>query len=316
MISIPATSPALAAWLVLGSMMSFVACGARTSFYDGTYATGDLAASGGAANGATGGTVNGATGGNGGANAGTGGRAGGGTSGTSQQVTTCKQYDNFNVGSYVIETDYWNLTGCPGTQCMNVDTAHGSFTVTQGPNCGDTVASYPNVLYGSSFGTVSPGSALPKQVSALTSVKSNWAFSVGGTSTDRYDVAYDIWFCTNNSCGQNGFPGGLEVMIWLDYQNTYGWQTDLGSVELSGYNWEVWTFAQGTGANSWTYLAYLIQPTMATSVTNFDLLAFFNDAQARGYLQSSWYLYAVQAGDEIRSGGLPYTNYSFSVSVN
>jgi hypothetical protein len=55
---------------------------------------------------------------------------------------------------------------------------------------------------------------------------------------------------------------------------------------------------------------------MVTTLTNFDLLAFFKDAMARGYLQSSWYLYAVQGGNEIRSGGLPYTNNSFSVLVN
>lgn len=199
---------------------------------------------------------------------------------------------------------------------MTVDASTGAFTVTQGPNCGDTVASYPNVLYGSAFGPISPGSKLPRQVSTLTSVTSSWAFSVGGTNTDHFDVAYDIWFCPNNSCGSGGFPGGLELMIWLNYQNTYGWQYDLGSVNLGGYNWEVWTFSQGGGSNSWTYLAYMIQPSMVTSVTNLDLLAFFRDAQSRGYLQSSWYLYAVQAGNEIRSGSLPYSNNSFSVSVN
>ncbi len=231
-------------------------------------------------------------------------------------VNTCDPYKNVTVGSYIVETNYWNQSGCPGTQCMTVNATTGAFSVTQGPNCGNTVASYPNVLYGSSFGTTSPGSKLPMQVSALTSVTSSWDFSVGGTNADQYDVAYDIWFCQNNSCGTSGFNGGLELMIWLDYQNAHGWEYDLGSVNLSGYNWEVWTFAQGGGSYSWTYLAYLIQPTMVTSVTNLDLLSFFLDAQSRGYLQNSWYLYAVQAGDEIRSGGLPYDNYSFSVSVN
>jgi len=308
MISKMATCHALAAWLVSGSIVSFVGCGAATAFEEDTGAAGVRAAGGSAANSATGGK--------GGANAGTGGRGAGGTSGMTNSVTSCKQYDGFNVGSYVIETNYWNLTACPGTQCMSVDTTNGSFTVTEGPNCGDTVASYPNVLYGSAFGTVSPGSVLPKQVSTVNSVTSNWVFSVGGTNADHYVVAYDIWFCPNTACGQNGFPGGLELMIWVNYQNTYGWQYDLGSVDLGGYNWEVWTFKQGSGSTGWTYLAYMIQPTMVTTLTNFDLLAFFKDAMARGYLQSSWYLYAVQGGNEIRSGGVPYTNNSFSVSVH
>ncbi len=288
--------------LALAWMTGLVSCGSRTGFDVDTGTTNNLVA--------TGGNASNAVGGNGGVSSVT-----GGASSTTSHVTSCQQYQDFTVGSYIVETNYWNFTGCPGTQCLDVDTTTGSFVVTQGPNCGDTVATYPNVLYGSAFGAVSPNSGLPKQVSALSRVTSDWSFSVGGTATDHYDVAYDIWFCPNRSCGQNGFPGGLELMIWLDYQNTYGWQRDLGSVNLSGYNWEVWTFTQGSGANAWTYLAYLIQPTMVTSVTNFDLLAFFKDAETRGYLQSSWYLYAVQAGDEIRSGGLPYANNGFSVSV-
>jgi hypothetical protein len=231
-------------------------------------------------------------------------------------VTTCAQYENVPVGSYVAQADYWNEGNCPGTECMAVNTATGAFSVTQAPNCGSTVSSYPNTLYGSSFGSTSPGSVLPMQVNALTSVTSSWAFSVGGVSTDQYDVAYDIWFCPNDACGASGFSGGTELMIWLDYQNTTGWEQDLGSVTLAGYNWEVWTFTQGMAGNTWTYLAYLIQPSSVTSVTNLNLLAFFQDAESRGYIQSSWYLYAVQAGDEIRTGGLPFDSNSFSVSVN
>lgn len=105
-------------------------------------------------------------------------------------------------------------------------------------------------------------------------------------------------------------------MIWLDYQNTGGWQVDLGSVSLAGHTWEVWQATQGAGSNGWTYLAYLLKGPMVTSVANLDLNAFFLDAASRGFVQNSWYLYAIQAGDEIRTGGLPYNNNSFSVSIN
>ncbi len=199
---------------------------------------------------------------------------------------------------------------------MTVDSETGAFIVTQGPACGSTVASYPNVLYGSSFGTVSPGSALPLPLSALTSVTSTWSFSVGGASTDRYDVAYDIWFCPDTNCGATGFNGGTEMMIWLDYQNTTGWKSDKGAVTLGGYDWEVWTSTQAMSGDSWTYLAYLIHPPMVTSVTDLDLLAFIEDAESRSLIQSSFYLYAVQAGDELRTGGLPFMTTSFSVSIN
>jgi hypothetical protein len=55
---------------------------------------------------------------------------------------------------------------------------------------------------------------------------------------------------------------------------------------------------------------------MVTSVTDLDLNAFVRDAVTRGYAQDSWYLYAVQAGMEVRSGGMPFTSNSFSVTIN
>jgi Glycosyl hydrolase family 12 len=273
-----------------------VACGARTELSD----TG----AGGAENAGDGGGLVTDTGAGGAENAGDGGGL----------VTMCALFGTVGVGSYLVETDYWNQASCPGTQCMTVNSETGAFSVTEGPDCGDTAASFPNTLYGSSYGVSSTGSVLPLQVSTLSSVTSNWDFSVGGSTEDAYDVAYDIWFCPDTSCGASGFPGGLELMIWLDYQNTGGWEMPLGSVSLAGYTWNPWV-APPTGDGS-TYLAYLIQPPMVTSVTSLDLLAFFKDAEARGYLQSSWYLYAVQAGDELRMGGLPFVSTTFSVTVN
>lgn len=229
-------------------------------------------------------------------------------------VTSCLLQDHVTVGSYVVETDYWNQTACPGTQCVAINDLTGAFTVTQAPSCGSTVASYPNILYGSSFGTISPGAVLPRQVSALTSVTSSWSFSVSGASTDAFDVAYDIWFCPTDTCGTAGFNGGAELMIWLNYPNTSNPLTG-GPVTLDGYSWEISSFAAGGTGDSWTYVAYMIQPTMVTSVTNLNLLAFFQNAVTMGYIDSSWYLYAVQAGIEVRTGGAPFTNTSFSVSV-
>lgn len=225
-------------------------------------------------------------------------------------VNTCNGYESLNVGNYVIEADYWNPSTCPGTQCMNINSATGAFSVTEAPICDNTVATYPNVLYGNSFGTVSPGTVLPLQVSSLNHVTSSWSFSVGGVSTDQYDVAYDIWFCPTNTCN-SGFPcSGTELMIWLNYKNVNGWQTYQGAVTLGGYTWAVWY----SGSGSWTYLAYMLQGPAVNNVTNLDLKAFFTDAVNQGFIQNSWYIYAIQAGDEIRTGGLPYNNNSFSVS--
>jgi cellulose 1,4-beta-cellobiosidase len=294
-------------WLAL-SLLLATGCGLQTPLDQFASTPSDNLGAGGA-------TVQGGSGG-----AGTSGAGGAGGANTTwpQNVTvdTCDQYAAVKVGSYVVESDFWNQGSCPGTQCMAINDATGAFTVTQFPDCGNTVASYPNMLYGCSFGTCSPGSVLPKPVSLLTSVTSSWSFSVGGTSTDQFDVAYDIWFCPDNTCGSNGFPNGTELMIWLDYQNVTGWQNHLDTVSLDGHTWDIWVAPQATSGNNWTYLAYMIQGPMVTSVTNLDLNAFFKDAASRGYVQNSWYLYAIQAGDELRTGGLPYDSNSFSVSIN
>jgi hypothetical protein len=230
------------------------------------------------------------------------------------RIDTCDPFRDVTVGSYVVETNFWNQGACPGTQCMAINSATGDFTVTQFPSCGDTVASYPNLLYGCAWGTCSQNSTLPMMVSKLTSVTSSWAFSVGGSESDQYDVAYDIWFCPDDTCS-GGFAGGTELMIWLDYRNLSGWQNRVGSMTLAGHAWDLWVATQGGAGMGWTYLAYLIHAPMQTAVTDFDLMAFVRDALSRGYLQASWYLYAVQAGDELRTGGLPYNNLGFSVTV-
>jgi cellulose 1,4-beta-cellobiosidase len=197
---------------------------------------------------------------------------------------------------------------------MNIDTVTGAFSVTQGPTCGAyTVGSYPDILYGTAFGTSTAAPcALPAQVSSLACVTSDWNFAVSQTGV--WDVAYDIWFCPDNTCGPGGFNGGAEMMIWVDYTSN-GWQTDLGPVSVSGMPWELWLWNQGSGGVSWTYLAYLSKAP-STSVTNLDIKGFIGDAVSRGYIQPSWYLYAVEAGIEIQNGAIPFSSNSFSVSVN
>jgi hypothetical protein len=235
------------------------------------------------------------------------------------RVDTCEDFASKSVGSYVVSSNYWNKTTCPGIQCMEINTATGAFSVTQGPPpCGDNVSSYPNILYGCSYGNCSPKTILPMPVSAVSKLSSSWSFSVGGSKNDRYNVSYDIWFCPDNNCGASGFPQGLELMIWLDYKNAKGWKDHLGTVKIAGYDWDVWVadMAAGGALDSWKYMNYIIKPSSVTSVTDLDLNAFIKDATTRGYVKSSWYLYAVQAGMEVRTGGMPFTSDKFRVSIN
>jgi len=229
-------------------------------------------------------------------------------------VETCAQYQSVTVGSYIVQTDYWNPGQCPGTQCLTVDDQTGAFSVTQATySCGDNVAAYPDILFGCAFGNCSPQKSLPARLDGLKCVNSDWSFSP--TNTGAWDAAYDIWVCPDNNCGPSGFNGGAEIMVWLDYRNSNGWQYDMGPVTLGGMAWEVWQFDGKSQNGQWKYVAYLAQ-TRTDSIRNLNLKAFLDDSQARGYVKPSWYLYAVEAGNEIHSGGIPFTSQNFSVSVN
>jgi hypothetical protein len=101
-----------------------------------------------------------------------------------------------------------------------------------------------------------------------------------------------------------------------------GYKYDEGGVSISGSQWELWENNMGSGAVTWTYLSYLVQNPSAAPVNNLNILAFIQDAENRKVPGTStlavtptWYLYSIPAGIELRTGGIPFTSNSFSVSV-
>ena len=205
-------------------------------------------------------------------------------------------------------------------QTVNINNVTGAFSVITGPNCtsSSVVGSYPNIFYGNEEGTVSPGSVLPIQVSALHSVTSSWNFTPGGNPApqDSWDIAYDIWLGPTKNC-TSGFPcGGAELMIWVDYIGLSGYQTaEGGPISVGGNQWQLWKAPGGGGGNTWTYLSYLALNPSADPVNNLNILTFIQDAVSKGFVNPSWYLYSIPAGIELRQGGIPFTSNSFSVSI-
>jgi cellulose 1,4-beta-cellobiosidase len=231
-----------------------------------------------------------------------------------ETINTCAPNQNVTVGAYVVQTDYWNRTKCPGTQCVNIDDQTGSFSVTQSTSACPDVSSYPSIVYGKAWGINSAQSDLPAPISSLQCVTSSWDFTP--TKTGSWDAAYDIWVCPDNQCGDSGFNGGAEVMIWMDYQNAPGYRYDMGPVTLSGKAWELWQGdADSDGIHKWKYIAYLAK-TPARAVNNLAIGDFLKDSISRDYIKPDWYLYAVEAGNEMRQDGVPFTSRSFSASVN
>ena len=224
-------------------------------------------------------------------------------------IQTCEGNQSVTVGSYVVGTNYWNPKACGGRQCIAINDKTGSFTVTDDSfSCAPEVASYPFIFYGSHFGSLSPNSILPMKITNLKNVTTSWDFQ--SPTEGSWDAAYDVWFSRGPST-VGGFRGGAELMIWLDYRgNVPPAGQKVGQVLIDGKNWTLWE-----GPIGWNYIAYLADDPV-TSVKDLDLMNFLKDSMSRGFIDSSWYLSAVEAGDELRTGGAPFTSHSFSVSVN
>ncbi len=238
------------------------------------------------------------------------------------QTSTCAQYLTINTTgttpSYYVQTNYWNDggTGCPGTtQCVTINNATGDFAVTAGDfACGNNVATYPSIVYGcQANGSCSNGTNLPMEVSLLQCVTSSWNIAVTNeTGSDYWDAAYDIWFTSTNT---NLTSHSAELMIWLNYTPGTGPGGSYVTDGLTmGNTTTTWRLNEGFNGY-WNYIAYMADSNI-TAFNNVNILAFINDSVNRGYISSSWYLSAIEAGIEIRTGGVPFYSSGFSANVS
>ncbi|HUO57781.1 MAG TPA: hypothetical protein VMV05_06355 [bacterium] len=224
-----------------------------------------------------------------------------------QAWSSCAQYASVTIGSYVVITNYWSQGSCPGSQCVTANTSTGAWGVTQFTGtCAPDVASYPAIYAGCHFGQCSPGTNMPILVSNVNCATSSWNFSASNSGS--YDIAYDIWFGTSTNTSSHS----AELMIWLNY---LGNAPPAGTLQASNVSIGGYTFDIYEGNIGWNYIAYLITGNV-TSVTNLDIKAFINDSVSRGYINTGWYLHAIEAGNEFRTGGAPFVTNSFSASVN
>jgi len=220
-------------------------------------------------------------------------------------TTTCSGTGTISAGDYMIQANEWNssaqqcITYTGGT-AWSVSTANFNLS-------GGAPATYPSIYKGCHWGLCTGNSGFPIQMSKLGSATTSW--STNQPSSGAYDVAYDIWF--NSAPTTSGQPDGTEVMIWINSRGgvqPFGSQT--GTTNAAGMNWNVWTGRQ----TSWNIISYVLNPG-ATSVSNLDLKALFNDAVARGSINPAHYLIDVEAGFEIWQGGQGLGTNSFSVSA-
>ena len=225
-------------------------------------------------------------------------------------TTLCRsQTHPVSGGTYTIMNNEWHSDA---DQCITTD-GTASFTVANSSIANPIHGSpggYPLIYRGCHWGACTPDSGLPIRVSGIRTgtVITSWRTAQPGGS-NRYNVAYDIWFNREPTTG--GQPDGAELMIWL---NRHGPVYPAGSrvasdVSIDGRSYHVYLRRW-----HWNTITYLMT-TGTTSVRHLDLQPLVAYAVSQGYIQDSWYLIGVEAGFELWRGGAGLAITSFSVKV-
>lgn len=218
-------------------------------------------------------------------------------------TSVCDQFGSTTAGSYVVQNNAYNTSG----QCISVDS--DAFRITQAPGSVATNGapkSYPSMFIGCHYGNCSPGTNLPRQVSAIGSVPTSISYTYVDGAV--YDASYDIWLDpTPKTTGVNQ----TEIMIWLNRVGPVqpvGSQT--GTVSVDGTDWAVWR-----GNNGSNNVISFVAPS-AMGGASLNVKDFVGQAINAGFATDSWYLTSVQAGFEPWENGAGLAVDSFSASVN
>ena len=216
-----------------------------------------------------------------------------------------------SLGKFMVTTNVWNPNAAESfSECVKAkhDNATGLVDAqitwdVVGSN--NQVLSYPNFSFGWQVGT-DQGSTTPKLpalVSALPDLNASGKIETfcapGATCT--MNTAFELLF--SNSATPTVWPPTAEVMVWV--QATCGSCNAgklAGKVTIDGVDFEVYkgVVQPPTGAESWTYVAYVAEKTVTQFNVNFK--NFVNDAVTRGYLKTSDHLAVVELGTEITLG--------------
>jgi hypothetical protein len=239
---------------------------------------------------------------------------------------------------YLVSNNAWGPGIAEGSQVINY--VNNSFTIMQqnaGGN-GSQVLTFPFVSVGRGGGqggnasqTTTLNDNLPKQISAIQSVRTRFAHNIGqgGIQGNDFNATYDVWFAANPPVGEYGTASGAFLMVWTHIPNgrqPIG-QVVAQNVTLEGQSFQLWVGRrdEGLAANGEDGASPVISYVSNGTINDydFDLNVFIQDAVQRassGGLRglafgSNLYLTDVYAGFEIWNGGQGLSVTNFEVNV-
>jgi hypothetical protein len=166
----------------------------------------------------------------------------------------------------------------------------------------DSPMGFPSIFIGNYNGASTPGSGLPKQVSALTSIPTIFSTNVATKGTSQYNATYDVWFTAGSGGPTNDpGPGGAFLMVW---QFKTSDRYPRGKLKLDGQiipgvkgAWSIWV--DSTNPPCVSYVSSAMQADLS-----FDLVNFIQHAVKNGYgVTNNQYLNVIFAGFEVWGGG-------------
>ena len=181
---------------------------------------------------------------------------------------------------------------------------------------------FPSMFIGANSRNSTMGSNLPKAISALTTVPTTWVWNDNGTladtTTNVYNVAYDVWFSTNAAGEPTASgPSGGYLMVWLydpPAAEPIGGDPMVEDVTIPGVSgtWDIWIGLNGTRP----CISYV--RTETTLALSFDLNAFIKDAVMNrpNTIDAGWHLTNIFTGFEIWTGGVGLESTAFCAIVN
>ena len=227
---------------------------------------------------------------------------------------TCEdgQYSGMTQGSYNLGNDEWGLSADPGGWqeiCTGSASSNSWSSTWWWAEGSGTIKAYPSIYRGWQYGTWSPDSGFPVQISANKPLPTSVVFDMTGNNI--YDDAYDLFF----SPSTNPSAPSAEMMVWLNYSGNRPAGTKVASgVSLGGVSgtWDVWS--GNVGWPVWTF----VRNTQVTSFSSNLQPFIYYLAYTTGQLSSSWYVLDIQFGTEIiqsngENGSLSVSSFSASV---
>jgi hypothetical protein len=229
---------------------------------------------------------------------------------TSQHSTImCGAHQHLTVvasagARYVVKNDSYG----GGRVCLANRGGRPDFTVTRAPwreRSGGPQA-YPFILYGCSWGTCSPGSALPARVRSLHWPAAAWS-TFRQDARGKWDAAFDIWFGRRPLT--TGQAAGAELMIWLGARRL-GSPARRHLAWLAGTWWSFMHWRTCHRGRCWNYLRFWRLRPVA-GVRYLPLAPFIRHAERRDLIRPRWWLENIEAGFELWQGGTGLTTRGF-----